>query len=146
MAKIYGKYSCGCDGCVNVTGHMKDREWKVKKHFERMCPDCYKKYIEKKSMESCVFSMENSLPVLEGTEKQEKWADSIRADIFKDILSMTGYKFYDKINSKKVELSADGLNNILSFLSKEKSAKFWIENRTTDAMIKYAWRYMRKEN
>lgn len=144
MAKMYGTYSCGHDGQINITGKMKDREWKAKKYFERMCPECYKKEIEKRSMESCVFSMEMNLPVLEGTEKQEKWADSIRTDIFKDILSMTSYYFYDKTDNKKVELNADGLNTILSFLATEKSAKVWIENRNTNAMIQYAWRHMKK--
>lgn len=145
MAKIYGTYSCGCEGCVNITGSMKDREWKAKKFFEHMCPKCRQKKIQKNNMDSCVFSCEMNLPALEGSEKQEAWAETIRMNIFNDILSRTRYKLY-VVETNTIELIASDLSNILSFLSKETSAKIWIENRTTDGMIKYALKYMRKEN
>lgn len=140
MAKMYGTYLCGHEGRANITGSIKDREYKIKKFFEKICPDCYKKKVENNIDESREFSFLMNFSSLEGSEKQESWAETIRMNIFKDIISMKKYSFYNYSDDKKVELTSEDLKNILVFLLNVKSAKTWIENRTTDAAIRYSWK------
>ena len=52
MAKYSGIYSCGHEGVVNITGPIKDREWKTERAFSNMCPECYKKYLEEQKEKS----------------------------------------------------------------------------------------------
>lgn len=102
MAKMYGAYSCGHEGYINITGSIKDREWKKKRAFNSLCPECYKNKIENKNKESCAFSSEMNLPHLEGSEGQEIWAETIRMNIFKDIHSIKNIHFMIILIIKKL--------------------------------------------
>lgn len=73
-----GVYACGHEGRVNVVGPGKDRDWKVKKHFERICPECYQKQRAEEAQKIKEESNELGWPELTGTEKQIVWALSIR--------------------------------------------------------------------
>ena len=77
-----GTYSCGHEGTVNITGPSKDRQRKADYIFSGLCPECYKKQLEKekeeKDIEAARKAKEMDLPELSGTEKQVAWANTLR--------------------------------------------------------------------
>lgn len=143
MAWYYGTYSCGHEGRVNVIGPGKDRQWKIDREFEGMCPDCYKKWLEEekerknKEAESKSESME--LPELTGTEKQVKWAVTLRVDFIENIdKKLTSWM--EKTGSKRIVLEEGNMEDIVATreeimeaidygCSKHTEAKFWIDRR-----------------
>ena len=46
MAWYNGTFSCGHEGRVNVIGKIKDRQWKIDRAFNDMCPECYQKWLQ----------------------------------------------------------------------------------------------------
>lgn len=81
MAWESGTYACGHDGREQFYGPRKEREWAAKKHFERVCPECWKIECAKKAEEAAAKNKEAALPALAGSEKQVSWAESIRAKL-----------------------------------------------------------------
>ena len=77
---------------MNIIGPTKDRQWKADRHFEHMCPECYEKWQEeerdRKSREAAEKSKEMELPELAGTEKQVKWAMTLRISAIESMLWM----------------------------------------------------------
>ena len=99
MAWYYGTFSCGHEGRVNVIGPSKDRQWKVDRRFSGVCEDCYNKQLEaereQKNREAEEKAKEMELPILEGTEKQIAWANTLRQ------------KFIDKIDKLLKDIETD---------------------------------------
>lgn len=75
-----GTYSCGHEGRVNVIGP--DRQWKIERHFEDLCPECQEKKAAedraKANKEAAEKSAAMELPELIGSEKQVAWANTLR--------------------------------------------------------------------
>jgi len=110
MAGYKGTHSCGHEGKVNLIGPAKQRQWKIDRHFENVCTDCFLKQKSEENQKAMEESKKMELPELTGSEKQVAWANSIR-------LSMAA-----KIDSPK----------ILDYLLKnETKASWWIENRNS---------------
>lgn len=133
MAKYSGIYSCGHEGVVNIIGRHKDREWKKERVFSNMCPDCYKKYLEKQIKEANQKALEETkemeLPELEGTEKQIAWANTLRIDFIKKVTDYADEKdLQHKGESKKAERYRVTLDYILS-LKEAQKASYWIDLR-----------------
>lgn len=133
MAKYSGIYSCGHEGVVNIIGRHKDREWKKERAFSNMCPDCYKKYLEKQIKEANQKALEKTkemeLPELEGTEKQIAWANTLRIDFIKKVTDYADEKdLQHKGESKKAERYRVTLDYILS-LKEAQKASYWIDLR-----------------
>lgn len=133
MAKYSGIYSCGHEGVVNIIGRHKDREWKKERAFSNMCPDCYKKYLEKQIKEANQKALEETkemeLPELEGTEKQIAWANTLRIDFIKKVTDYADEKdLQHKGESKKAERYRVTLDYILSVKEAQK-ASYWIDLR-----------------
>lgn len=133
MAKYSGIYSCGHEGVVNIIGRHKDREWKKERAFSNMCPDCYKKYLEKQIKEANQKALEETkemeLPELEGTEKQIAWANTLRIDFIKKVTDYADEKdLQHKGESKKAERYRVTLDYILS-LKEAQKASYWIDLR-----------------
>lgn len=109
MAWYYGTYACGHQGRVNVIGKMSERQWKIDRHFGRICEECRKKEREEESKKAEEISKEFDFPDLQGTDKQIAWANTIRLD------------FYNLCNKNKVLVD--------DIIIHETAAKFWIDNR-----------------
>ena len=105
MAWETGTYACGHEGREQFYGKHKDREWAVQKHFEKVCPECWKAECERKSKEAAEKNKALALPALKGSPKQIAWAESIRAR-------------FTNIEGYTTSLRND-------------SAKWWIDNRDT---------------
>lgn len=129
MAWYDGTYSCGHDGRVNVIGANKDRQWKIDRHFEGLCPECYEidkqKRFEEANQKAVAEAAEMDLPELTGSEKQVPWANTIRQEAIKkyEFLLDTQKKLHATEN--EIKLAAVLWDRILV---KQTSAKYWIEN------------------
>ncbi|MED5050630.1 hypothetical protein P9850_01935 [Anoxybacillus rupiensis] len=142
MAWYYGTYICGHEGRVNIIGPEKDREWKKEREFSKMCPDCYKVYLQKQREEEARRAMELAkemeLPPLKGTEKQVAWAEKIRQNLI---------TWFDKLTERDIEyfprehegykeihkLTLDDIKVVKHFiLEKRTSATYFIDNRYDD--------------
>lgn len=125
MAWYYGTYSCGHEGRTNIVGPVKNREWISERHFEKMCPDCYKEHLEnerqKANIEAAEKAVEMELPELTGTEKQVAWANTLRQTMINDF-----EKRFELDFEKKKELLREVLNYVLE---NKKNASWYIDNR-----------------
>lgn len=79
MAKYDVTYSCGHTDVVQLYGKNADRERELRKMSSRLCPDCYKKWVDKENAQQAAEILgELQLPELTGTEKQIAYAKSLR--------------------------------------------------------------------
>lgn len=79
MAKYDVTYSCGHTDVVQLYGKNADRERELRKMSSRLCPDCYKKWVnEENARQAAEILGELQLPELTGTEKQIAYAKSLR--------------------------------------------------------------------
>ncbi|MCB6992870.1 hypothetical protein LI177_05145 [bacterium 210820-DFI.6.37] len=127
-----GTYACGHEGRVNVVGPGKDRQWKVERHFEGLCPDCY----EKKRVEDAEKNKEEAAalgwPEMVGSERQIAWALKIRKKTIKEMK--------EKGCTEKS----------ISWIIGKTDAKFWIDTaryglREVDAAYKKEQRAIQEE-
>lgn len=106
MAWYEGVFSCGHEGKVDIIGPGNDREWKKERAFDKLCPECYKKWLEeerqKANLESAEKSSEMELPELIGTEKQVAWANTLRMKVIENYEQQQGE--FDKRISKAKDL------------------------------------------
>lgn len=135
--KFYGTYSCGHDGEIQIYGPTKDREWKAKYEFDRLCPECRelerKRQIEEKDKIAMDAAIQMGLPILTGTEKQIAWATKIRYDHINAVKrSLESYK-KEKVTFTFGSVATEQWKAVFdSLLSNETESKFWIKNRKTD--------------
>ncbi len=110
MAWYEGTYSCGHEGRTNVTGPTKTRKWWIDRHFEGLCLKCAEKERkeeqERKNREAEERSEEMELPKLKGTEKQIKWANTIRVSII-DKMEEQLAEFDEKISEAKKRIEKE---------------------------------------
>lgn len=110
MAKYDITFSCGHEGTVCLFGKSAEREKKIKYLEEYgLCRDCQSRLEDEQNYKT---EGEYKFPRLTGTEKQIKWARSIRRKFIIDFAERFG-------NSPQLEA--------LVALTREKtSASFWI--------------------
>ena len=122
MAKYDVTYACGHTETVNLYGKTSERERKIAWMEENcICPACYKAEQQAKAAET---NAAYDLPELVGTEKQVAWAETLRAEIFKEIADLE-----KKAGMPAVE--ADGkFAEFFVWLKSQKEARFWIDNRS----------------
>jgi hypothetical protein len=146
MAWYNGKFSCGCEGRVNVIGPGRDREWKIERAFANKCEECNRKdfleNLEKEKKEAAEKAKEMELPELTGTEKQVSWANTIRQKMIEliqekkciyiddksELLRLSDKKdslHMRRIGGKKIE-SSKVIDIIINNCTE---ARFYIDNR-----------------
>lgn len=128
MARYSVEYTCGHAGDVYLSGKHTDREWKLEREKDKLCPDCWKEQVEKErklaSEKNAAENAEAGLPTLEGTEKQIAWAETIRSNKIKETEEFLN-KNKDRILEDKKELLEKSFNS----LKKHQQAHWWIEKR-----------------
>lgn len=128
--RYYGTFSCGHDGSINIFGPGKERQWRVERRFSGLCPDCYKKMLEQereqKDRDSEKESEEMDLPKLTGSEKQIKWATTIRLGFVKKAYEM----FKPNSDSKEMIEMLDALEYGIMCHT---DARYWIDHRDESA-------------
>lgn len=130
MAKYDVTYRCGHTGVVNLTGKIKDREWKLDREAMKLCPDCWK--VEQgrlhaeenaRSAEKC---KEEGLPELMGTQKQIAWANTIRLNLINQI-EKTIANLLER--AKEKEEFKKNATIALKSIKRKTSASWWIDHR-----------------
>ena len=151
MAWYYGVYSCGHEGRVNIVGPEKDRGWKKDRAFSKLCPECYKKYLEEQREEKInkakELSAEMELPELVGSSKQAAWANALRlqfVDKFDTLINLIdGPQKYVIDDGSVVEVTKEVLEESKDWvLTNKNDARFWIEARN-NAPIYYVLIYLK---
>lgn len=137
MAWYYGTYSCGHDGRVNIIGPTKLRQWKADREFEKMCPDCYTKYLqeqrEKQNAEAAEKAIEMELPELQGAEKQVAWANTLRQQFIDECDAMTERDWRLRLR----DIPFTEMKRIEDYVLKNCiSAAYWIEHQDTRLVLK----------
>lgn len=154
MAWYYGTYRCGHDGCANIIGPGKERAWKKERAFSNLCPECYKKELEKErervNEEAAEKSIEMELPELKGTEKQVAWAITLRLKVIERyencVQDDKRFYIYNK-EGKKVWTSREELSDALDYaIKKYVDAKYWIDSRfNTEILADFIEEYKKYE-
>lgn len=148
MAWYYGKFSCGCESRVQIYGKTSERQRKADWIFENCkCEDCKRKDYEEKKEKEYQKAIENSkeLPELVGTEKQVKWALTLRnrfiekynkgLEDFDDRCFLVKKENKEKIKEviKKLDTTDETkifLKTFINYFTSNKNkASFWIDNR-----------------
>lgn len=78
MAHYTVVYSCGHKGSIQLFGAGRDREWKLKREGENLCPDCYERARQERAETAQQEAKNAGWAELAGTPKQQLWAATIR--------------------------------------------------------------------
>lgn len=137
MAWYYGEYSCGHKGRVDIVGPIKHRQWKADRHFEKLCPDCYKKHLEEERIraneEAAKKAKEMELPELQGTEKQVAWANTLRQNLIDEFEGIEEQAYERRARRYEIKAKYAELPIVLHYiLMTHNSAKYYIDNRDSD--------------
>jgi hypothetical protein len=149
MAKYNVTYACGHSDTIQLYGKCRDREWKLSREEEKLCPDCYRAKIEadrqKQNAEAAEANQAAGLPTLEGTEKQIAWAETLRNNFLNHAKERIDYW------TKCIETGKDDENCVIDIRRLERirsslekyrlgytlimqhtAASWWIDNRFMD--------------
>ena len=89
MAKYDVTFACGHTATVELFGKSSDREWKLKRMAEGLCPDCYRAQQEAERKAASEAAAEEAkkqgFAELKGSEKQIAWAETIRAKFMEQL-------------------------------------------------------------
>ena len=114
------EYACGHTGTVQLFGKTADRERKVKWLKTQLCPACEKAEREKRydaeAKEAKEKADELGLPELQGSEKQVKWALTIRETMIEKVMS--------HVDANQPEQQA-----FVDWMCSQNNARFWIDSR-----------------
>lgn len=131
-----GTFSCGHEDSVEVGGYSDEyRQQAALGKFEGLCPHCQQKKIEeereKEREEARKVASELNLPDLTGSEKQIKWALSIRNKVVEDLKPSIDYakKLFEKDSSNIVAKAYAKMGK--DFINIQDSSK-WIDYRDLD--------------
>jgi len=132
MAWYYGTYICGHEGRVQLYGKIKEREWKKELEFSKLCPECRQKQFEeereRKNAEAAAKAAEMGLPELEGSEKQIKWAVTLRQELIDEFDRLSDFK--KRVLTKRYGITEEDIQRIKQFIIETKtSAKYYIDRR-----------------
>jgi hypothetical protein len=135
MAKYTVTYTCGHTDTIQLIGPIRDREWRLAREGEKLCPDCYRAKLEadrqKQNSEAAEANRIDGLPELQGSEKAVAWAESIR----KSMIDKFDKLFMSKIpDEKKAEHPEEYRSVVKGFeaLKQHVDASWWIDNRLND--------------
>jgi hypothetical protein len=133
------KFACGHKGePKSLPDDPVQREQRIMWLEEKgICKECYVAKMraeEDREMEEISMSLaELQLPLLEGSEKQTKWADNIRLKIIDGFVGKNGgiETVMEKILKHKGSDTKEGkMATVVDSVLNKTSAHFWIDNRT----------------
>lgn len=92
MANYRIQHACGHTQDHNLTGTTSKREWMVSRIEMTLCTACYEveqqRLLAESTAKAATEAKETGLPVLEGSEKQIAWAESLRAKRVKQLVTL----------------------------------------------------------
>ena len=128
MAKYDVDYSCGHNATIQLVGPTRERERKIEWMERGFCPECFKSKKDAERTKAEAAAKEGiNLVALNGSEKQIKWADSLRAGFLANIKKQVE-------NAKAQNLADDNvitktLKAVTATVNRHHESKFWIDNR-----------------
>lgn len=130
MAKYEITYTCGHSTTVQLYGKTSEREAYIEREERHECPECRAKKAQSEAKE-------NGLAELNGSPKQVSWASDIRNEMLKSIDSyeekLVAYAEETNQPAEAMETAKANFKLVRDFLAEEKSAKWFIDNRTERA-------------
>ncbi len=130
MAWHEGVYACGHPGRVQIYGPVKDRDWKEKKEFSKLCPECWKKKLAEENQKAVETAKEMGLPELKGTEKQVAWANSIRLNVIGELYQERLDYMLHEYKPEYHEKIRKGMKQVRNYIIKNKTdASYFIDRR-----------------
>src|SRR5690554_156523 len=134
MAKYDVTYSCGHSDTIQLYGKTRDREWRLAREQEKLCPECWKKYREeeraKENAKAAEANKAAGLPTLEGTEKQIAWAETIRKSMIDHVAEYYISQIADETKAEHPEIMKG-----FEAMKRHTDASWWIDNRLNDDKI-----------
>lgn len=125
MPKYRIKMSCGHVQEVTVSGSANERERQIS-YLERFgdCDECIERKREKDMLQAQEEAIGKNWPALTGTEKQIKWAEVIRKTKIREL---------EEFVTIFCQANITEAGDILRKISRNSSAKWWIEHRNSSA-------------
>lgn len=125
------KFACGHEAVVELFGKSSDREWKLQRIAEGLCPDCYRaqQEAERKAASEAAAkeAREQGFAELKGSEKQIAWAETIRA------------RYMEKLEELGKKLNEQDQHiRIKETLTAEQNARREMAFKVLEAMASYA--------
>lgn len=125
MAKYTVTHICGHEREYQIYGKHTERDRKIAWLAGQECPACRRKAVEEAAKEATK-GME--LPELEGSEKQVKWANTIRGQFINAI------RTYNKTCAFGAGNPRIDVDKALSIIASVKTARDFIDNRDMDVI------------
>lgn len=127
-------YACGHTGLLSLYGKSEERERKLEWLKTQLCPVCEKAEREKcydaEAKEAEEKADELGLPELQGSEKQVKWALTIRENMMEKVMS-------------RVDTNQPKQQAFVDWMCSQSTARFWIDSR--DYTMRHLVRIFREE-
>lgn len=136
------EYICGHKGVLQLFGPMSERERRLERAQDELCPECYRKKKEAGRAEANKEAEEQSraegLPELTGSEKQVAWANTLRLKKMRDIdewineineKGKLGAVIYTDDGRRYKAMKEEMLEAETFLLENMTEAKYWIDNR-----------------
>lgn len=132
-------YACGHTGIVSLYGPVNERERKLDWYkYVSSCPECYKSKLAKVHEK---YREEYELPILVGTEKQIRWAETLRKNLIdrmnQDYFIPKQKAYAQQKDSNTQEQNAkyladleDDQEMMRRIMTCAVDARFWIDNRS----------------
>lgn len=127
-------YSCGHTDVVQVYGKASEREYKLARMAESVCPDCKAARAKIAAEKSAEQADADGLPRLVGSDKQIAWADDIRRKFIADTDELRGQ--LSKAATENPELYRDRFdawNAAVDRIKAQTKAAWWIDNNHVPA-------------
>lgn len=136
MAKYLITHSCGCDQTIQLYGKTSDREWRIQKEEQKLCPECYAKAQQEERKQAgeqaAQLNFQMGCRPLEGSDKQVAWAETIRftrLDALQQLITDTAVR----VDSQSVPAAMipvlECMRETFAWASGLTSAKWWIDHR-----------------
>lgn len=129
MAKYDVTYTCGHTGVIGLVGPGKQREWRLEREAEKLCPECWEaekqRQREEENRAAAEAAKEQELPALTGTDKQIAWAETIRQKLLERIGK--------SLSNVKEECKEDAMM-ALDRITQQASSSWWIDHRHIERM------------
>ena len=125
MAKYNVTHSCGHEHEYKLFGKTRERDGKMAWLARQECPECRRKAAEEAAK---VATEGMELPELEGSEKQVKWANTIRGQFINAI------RTYNETCAFGAGNPRIDVDKALSIIASVKTARDFIDNRDMDVL------------
>jgi uncharacterized protein YfaT (DUF1175 family) len=136
MAKYLITHACGCEQTIQLFGKSSERDWRIQKEEQKLCPECYAKAQQaerqKAGEQAAQLNFQMGCKPLEGSEKQVAWAETIRfsrLDALQTIIQETAARVEAQAVDPKFVGVLEAMRETMAWASGITDSKWWIDHR-----------------